>query len=232
MDFLENLLNGHILIPALWFQNIIILTTLLVSIIVFTFQNEYLLIFQISMVLSYVFQYSGINRYFFRKHFQIHYRCTYGRLLETFPHSISGFFLAAYNITDKLKEYKLKTRIISYFILILATKSQFDKKLKGFKYSGIRLNIAAICIFFIFFYSFFGTIRNKTFKKLIINITNYTAGIYYSHYLIGNSYIMKFVLGKKIETFFGNIVVYVVNYILLFFLDKLIGGTKLKHLIK
>ena len=231
-DFLHTLLNGHIFIPALWFQNILILTTLIVSIIVFTFQNYCVLIFQIIMILSYVFQYSGMNNVFFRKHFKLFYYNTYGRMLETLPHSISGLFLATYNIPYKLRKHKFKTVIVSSFILILATTSQIDNQLLGFKYGGIRLNIAAICIFFIFFYSLFDKIKNKKIKNLIDNITNFTAGIYYSHYLIGKSYIMEFLLGRKIKTFFGILVIYSTTYFICFFLDKLIGNTKLKHLIK
>jgi len=60
-DFSLNLLNGHMFIISLWFQNILILTTLIISIIVFLFKNHYLLIFQLLLILSYRFQYSGEN---------------------------------------------------------------------------------------------------------------------------------------------------------------------------
>ena len=231
-ELLYNFLNAHVFIPALWFQNIIILINLIFSIVILTFENDYLLIFQIIMILSYVFQYSGINYHFFRNHFHHFYYTTYGRLVETLPNSISGFFIAASNIHNKLRIRKTKTVIISLFVLLLATGSQFDKKLRGFQYAGVRLNIAAICIFFIFFYVFLDKIINKRIIKFIDFLIHYTAGIYYSHYLVGRSYFVNFILGKKIKTFFGTAIIYLFSYILCFFLDILIGKTKLKHLIK
>ena len=57
-------------------------------------------------------------------------------------------------------------------------------ELKTFKYGGIRLNIAASCIFFIFSLLPIEKIKNKTSIKLIKHITSYTGGIYYMHYFI------------------------------------------------
>ena len=107
--FFHHLLNGHILIVSLWFVNILILTTLLISIIVFLFKDNYILIFQIFFILSYRFQYSGQNYHFFKENTTFHYRLTYGRFLETFPNSLSGFFISSSNLTNKLKMYKLRT---------------------------------------------------------------------------------------------------------------------------
>ena len=39
---------------------------------------------------------------------------------------------------------------------------------------------------------------NRRIKKILDIITNYTAGIYFSHTLIGKGYLMNFLLGKKI----------------------------------
>ena len=150
-DFLSNLLNGHAFIPALWFQNIILLTTLLISIIVFSFKKYYILILQILLILAYIFQYSGLNYTFFQEHFNYLYFNTYGRLADTFPNSITGFFIAGFSIQKKLNSHKLKVVIISLIVLILVSISKLDSKLKSFKYGGLRLNTAAICIFFIFF---------------------------------------------------------------------------------
>ena len=231
-ELLLHLLHAHFFIPALWFQNIIILTTLIISIIIFMFKNDYLLIFQIIMILAYVFQYSGVNYIFFKKNFNWLYYNTYGRLVDTFPDSITGFFIAAFRISDKLKKHKLKIMIINFITLLLVSKSHFDNNLLSFKYGGIRFNIAAICIFFIFFYSLYDKNEKIKIKKFLDLISNYTAGIYFSHFLIGQSYIMKFFLGKKIETIFGSLIIYITSYLMCFILDKIIGNTKLKHLIK
>ena len=72
----------------------------------------------------------------------------------------------------------------------------------------------------------------KLLVKILDKITNYTAGIYFIHYLIGKGYAMKIILGNKIENIFGCLIIYLISYISCFFLDKLIGNTNLKHLIK
>jgi fucose 4-O-acetylase-like acetyltransferase len=230
--FLHNILNGHIFILALWFQNILILTTLVITIIVFFFKNEFLLIFQILMIVSYKFQYSGDNYYFFKKYFRANYYNTYGRFFETLPNSITGFFLAAFCIPNKMQTYKIRTVIISIIVLGIISSNKFENDLKTFKYGGIRLNIASICIFLIFYLSLNSVYINKKIIKIIDISTNYTAGIYFIHYLIGKGYIMNFLLSKKLKTFFGCFIIYIFSFVTCILLDKLIGKTKLRHLIK
>lgn len=231
-NFLENLLNGHVFILALWFQNVLIFTTLIVSIVVLLFKNDYLLIFLLFFILSYTFQYSGINYFFFKKNFTLLYYATFGRFLETLPDSLCGFFIASFNITSILKYYAYKTLFICSCILLFISTYRFKNNLLSFKYAGIRLNTAAICIFLIFFNLPFNKIKNIRIKKLFDNITNYTAGIYFVHYLIGKGYIMKIILGNKIESVFGCLFIYFISYIVCFCLDQLLRNTKLKHLIK
>ena len=229
--FVENLLNGHILVVPLWFQNILILTTLIISIIVFLFKNDYLLIFQFLMILSYKFQYSGDNYRFCKKHFSVHYKLTYGRFFETFPDSLTGFFIGMFEIPNKLKLYKLRTIISCILIIIFISKYHYYDKFLGFKYGGIRKNIAAIFIF-LFFFLTLNKLRNTKIKKILDIITNYTPGIYFIHTILGSGYIMKYCLNNKIETIFGCFILYLISYFCCFFLDKLIGNTKLKHIIK
>ena len=90
--------------------------------------------------------------------------------------------------------------------------------------------IAAICLF-LTFYSF-PNVRNIKIKKALDIITNYTAGIYFTHNLIGRGYIMYYILNNKIHTFYGCLILYLISYSFCFFLDKMIINKKLKHLIK
>ena len=232
-DFFENLLNGHVFILALWFQNILIFTTLIMSIVILLFRNEYLLILLIFIMISYACQYSGINYNFFFLNFTSLYSATYGRFLDTFPSFLSGFFIAEFKIMNKQRKYfQIIIIIICMIILIFISIYKFNYKLLTFKYGGIRLNTAAICIFLIFFNLPFNIIRNIKMKNILDKITNYTAGIYFIHFLIGKGIIMKIILGNKIETVFGCFIIYLISYFSCFLLDKLIGNTKLKHLIK
>ncbi len=230
-DLFHNLLNGHLFYSAMWFQIVLILSTLIISIVVFSVKKYYLLIFQFLMILSYRFQYSGESFSFFYKFFTLHYALTYGRFIDCFPNAITGLMLGVHNIPNYLKLHRIKNIIMNIIILIFVSKYNIDPNLKCFKYGGIRLNIASICIFMIFYLS---NIRfeNEIFIKILDNITNYTPGIYFSHYLIGKGYIMNFILGNKINTLFGCILLYLASYTLCLCLDKFIGKTKLRHLIK
>ena len=101
----------------------------------------------------------------------------------------------------------------------------------GFNYGGIRLNIGAILIFFLFFFSV-DEINNKKTKKILDIITNYTPGIYFLHTILGKGYIMKYILGNKIKTLSGIIILYLFSYILCLLIDKFIGKTRFKYIIK
>ena len=183
------------------------------------------------MILSYICQYSGQNYHFFKKHTTLHYRLTYGRFLETFPHSLSGFILAEFSVPTKLKTFKLRTIIFSIIILITISRYRFFKESLGFKYGGIRRNIAAIFIFLLFVLPL-DKIANTKVIKLMEIITKYTPGIYFLHEFVGTGYNIKFILGNKIDTFFGCIIIYLRSYMLCLFIDKFIGNTNFKHLIK
>ena len=151
---LIGLLNGRFFILALWFQNVLIFTTLLSTIIIFLFKNENVLIFQFLMVLSYRFQYSGENYIFVINHFKGQYKYTFGPFIDTFPHSITGFLIASLKIKNKISIYQIRNRLICIAILIIFSIYDFDSKLLTFRYGGLRLNIASCCIFFIFLLSF------------------------------------------------------------------------------
>ena len=202
-DFSISLINGHILNVVLWFQNILILVTLLFLIIIFLFKKKYLFIFKLLYLLSYILQYSGINYFFFLKNFSTHSRSTFGRFFEAIPLTI---------------------------ILILITKYQIFSEINNFKYGGLRLNLAAFCIFIIF-----SLIPSKIYgfdlkNNVIIKITNYTGGIYFTHYLIGKGFICSSTIFVKKKTILGCTIIYLMSYITSCIGFKLLGNSKLKHL--
>lgn len=229
-DFIINLINGHIFNVVLWFQNILILQTIIFIIIIYLFRLNYILVFQILLIISYLLQYSGVNHKFFKKNFSTHSRSTYGRFVETIPHSITGFFLASIDIMKLIKKKKLNIFLISIIILVTISKYEIFGEPKSFKYGGIRLNIAAFCIFIIF-----SLLPSKIFKinlsnKFIMQITKYTGGIYFTHYLIGKGYLCRSIYYVKKGTFLGCIFIYLISYIVSLIGNKILGKTKFKHL--
>ena len=153
IDFLHNFVNGHIFNCALWFQNILILLTIIFIIIILLFKNTYIYILILLGILAYIFQYTGLNYKFFRKNFSLHYYLTLGRFAEGLPNAVSGFYIASKNFTTILKSKDRITIMNSLIILLFITKFKVFSSIKTFKYGGFRLNIGAICIFlfFIFF---------------------------------------------------------------------------------
>lgn len=224
------LMNGHIYNVVLWFQNILIILTIIFTIVIFSFKKKYLLIFFIISILSYILLYSGFNYYFFIHKYDYRTATTYGRLVEVFPFALTGFYFAKIDSIKFLLKYRKKAILFNFAILIIITKYKIFADIKNFKYGGLRLNIAAINIFIIFSLFPCEIIKSETFFKIIIQISNYTGGIYFTHYLIGRGKICQKILPIKKHTFFGCIITYLISYIICFIGIKVFGKTKFKHL--
>lgn len=149
--FLYDLMNGHMFNVVLWFQNILIMQTLIFLIIIFLFKKNYLIILSELSVIAYILLYSGINYSFFNNNFSFKTSSTIGRLVEVFPFSLTGFFLASTNIFKMLNKYRKITVFNCLAFLIIITKFTIFVDIQNFKYGGFRFNVAGICIFIIFF---------------------------------------------------------------------------------
>lgn len=230
-DFLIGLLSGRIFIVSLWYQNILTFITLIMTIIIFLFKNDYFLIFQILMIISYRFQYSGENYSFFTNNYKNIYSYTYGRIIDIFPEAVTGFFISSFTFKNKIYYNKIRTILISIFILFILSKYNFDESLKNFRYGGLRLNLAAVCLFLSFLLSF-DKLKNSQIIKIIDLFSNYTAGIYFTHLVIGKSISVQLLLGKNINTIFGCFIIYIISYVFCVLIDKIITNATFKNLIK
>ena len=233
LDFFNNLLNGRIFNVSLWFQNILIVLTIIFLIIIFLFKNNYRNILIALGIISYLLQYTGINFKFFNKNLPHKYSVTYGRIAENFPHALTGFYISSINLMTILKSNIRITIINSLIILLFITKFNVFSNIQTFFYGGIRLNIGAICIFFIFFIFPIRKIKNEFLIKIIIKLTNYTGGIYFIHNLIGKGIILNSIftiLKIKRHTLFECIFAYITSNILCLVGIKFCGRTKFKHL--
>ena len=193
-EFIEHLICGHIIYVPLWYLVILIQLTLLFLIIIFIFRNYSLFFFHILIIISYIFQYSGLNYYLVIKYLRLHATFTFGRFFESIPNAITGYTIAYLNLIQKLRIFRFKTWFFSISILIIISKYSVFDNLKTFKYGGLRLNIAASCIFIIFSLLPLENLESKSFQKFIKQITSYTGGIFYMHYLIGSSFLIKKIL--------------------------------------
>ena len=186
-----SLINGHEINFVLWFQNILILLTILFLIIIYIFKKNFLIILFLLTLIAYIFQYSRINYFFFINNFNENSRATFGRFAEAFPNAMTGFYLSSLDVVTKGENHRIKIPFFCVIILILITKFHYYEQLDSsynFKYGGIRLNIGAICIFMIFSLLPFEKIKKKTLIIIISKITSNTGGIYFIHRLIGKGY--------------------------------------------
>lgn len=84
---------------------------------------------------------------------------------------------------------------------------------------------------FIFIFSLFPSDKITNFKieKIIKNMTNYTAGVYYLHLTI-ILYFRNYINPIKNGTLFGLFIIYLICYFICFIGMKIFGKTKLKNL--
>ena len=227
-----SLINGHELNSVLWFQNILILLTILFLIVIFIFKKKYFIIFYILTLSSYSCQYSGINFIFFTSNFKGISAATFGRFVEAFPNAIIGFYLSSIDIITKAKKNIIKVSFICITTLVFITKYHYYDKLDSlynFRYAGFRLNIAAICIFIFFSLLPFEKIKSKIIINIISKITSYTGGIYFIHKLLGKGYFCSHILRIKRGNLFFCIIIYLLSYIISAIGFNLSKKIKLKH---
>ena len=118
--------------------------------------------------------------------------------------------------------------IFSLFILYLIR--DYLKLIKEFYYlKSIILGIGAISLFILFSILPLDNNNNKISNKIIIQITNYTGGVYYLHNKI-REILSHILIVVKNKTLFGCIINYITCYIICFLGFKIFKKTNLKYL--
>ena len=233
LDFMNNLVNGHIFNNALWFQNILIVITIVFEIIILLLRNTYIYILILLAILAYISQYTGLNLKFFTTYFSNNYFLTLGRFAEGLPNAVTGFYIASKSLPTILKKNARITIINSLIIFLFITKFDVFSNIETLRYGGVRLNVGAICIFFIFYLFPFNSIKNKFFINIIIKLTGNTGGIYFIHNLIGRGYILSKILpilAVKRKSLLECIIVFFISHTICFYGTKLFGRTIFRHL--
>ena len=159
-------------IAVLWFHFNLILFTLFFFIISSIMKEHFLFFFQIISVISYVFQYSGINYRFFRQYSEDIWR-SIGNLIETFPIAITAFSLSSIKIYQIFFKSREKWLFFSVLFLYLISNYYIFSIINGFSSSGIKQ------IFISFFlFTFFSLLPleylNSKILFIIKQITKYT----------------------------------------------------------
>ena len=228
-DLKLQLIWGCRYIPQLWFQNALIVMTLVFFLIIFILRKHFLFIFQILLISSYISQYSRyIYKNIFLKYPQYNNK-TISYFFVSIPYAITGFTLGFYKIIEYFHKHKMKTLIISVIIYNSINKYQIFRNIQFLAYQGINLNIQCICIISIFSLFSSDNIKNKFLIKLINIITNYTAGVFYLYIPIKRYFVYHFD-SIKYGTIYGCIIIYLICYVICFFGMLIFRKNKIKYL--
>ena len=224
-DLIIQLVFGQKYHNIFYYQFILIFMTILCTIISFFFNKNFVFIFQMLLIIAYIFQYSYCNLQFFEKYSNV-IKYSLGNICELLPFVVMGVTLRHLNITAKLKSFKYLTIFYIGVIIFLILKFEIFVRLEGFYYAGVLLNIGGIGIFILFsLFSF----KNKILIYILNIITKFTGGIYYIH-CICFRLLQNKILSIKKRTFQGSLLIYIISYIICYIGNKISYKTKYKFL--
>jgi hypothetical protein len=224
-DLIEQLIVGAGYHNLFYFLFILMILTILFTIISLLYNKSSIFIFQISLIVAYILQYSYWNLYFFSQYSNA-IKHSLGEIVEFLPFAVMGFTLRYLDIITKIIQFKDLAIFFSIVIIFLILEFDIFVIIKGFWYPGILLNVGGICIF-ILFSSF--SLQNRKIIIVLKIITKFTGGIYYIHLICRNILRQKFVFIAN-RGFFGSISIYITSYIICCIGNKLSCETKLKFL--
>ena len=95
------------------FQIDLIATIILFLIIRYIFKVNYLTVFYFLMIINYFVEYSKFHEKLF-KYFKRHPTFTIIRTIMVFPFAVIGFTFGAFNIINKIKNFRFQAFIIKY----------------------------------------------------------------------------------------------------------------------
>lgn len=224
-DLIIQLTFGRKYHSIFYYQFNLIFLTILFTIISILFKKSFILIFQMLLIVAYIFQYSYLNLYIFEEYSNI-IQFSLGHIFEFLPFVVIGVTLRHLDITTKLEKFKGLTIIYIGIIFFLTLKFDIFVEIKGFYYPGVLYNIGGTCIFILFSLL---TFTNKKIISILKIITKFTGGIYYIHL------VCFIILKPKIQiitnsTLHGSIAIYIISYIICYLGNKLSFNSKFKFL--
>ena len=224
-NYITHLILGVKISVPFWYLFSVIFFSVFIFIISLIFKQNFLFIIQLSAVIIFIIQYSYIFRIlnFLNKFYKIN-RYPIIHSIGIFPILAFALSCASLKIVVFLKERKLKYILFSYIGIYCLFKLNIFNKL--IEYNGLE-HIFVSLFFFIGFYLLPMENIHSRLKVLIINITNYTNGIYCMHAKMG------FYIRKNLH-FSGSlstcIIIYLIGYFISFFGMKIFNKTKIKYL--
>ena len=219
-------ITGYKIMIVLWFIQILIFFSIFFQIIIFLFKKQSLLILQIFAIISYFIQYKEINyRIFF--YYSPHLRSV-SHIAEMMPIAVTGLTLKNIDIIKILSNKKIKSISFSMISLYFIYNYNLFGQFNGFPYSGIKQNLAGICLFISFSLIPLNSLKFRVIINYIKVITRYTGGIYYLQSI--NFYILSNIKSLNQRPFFMCFIIYVFGYLICTLFTKLFRNNRLKYL--
>ena len=214
-DLVLQLVFGMNYHSIFYYQFNLIFLTIIFSIISLLFKKSFIFIFQILLIVAYIFQYSYWSFNFFREYSYIIY--SLGLLFELLPFAVIGVTLNHLDAISNLENFKILVIFFILVIVFLILKFDIFVRIRGYFYPGIFFNIGGTCIFILFsLFSF----QNKKIIFILKIITKFTGGIYYIH-MICYSVLTRKIFFVLNQTFHGSILIYLICYIICYLGDKM-----------
>lgn len=229
-DLFIQYLIGHSFHRIFWFQFNLIFITLIFFILSFLFKKRIIFILHLSIIISYLLQYSGYNTKLFMEYNYL-IKFPLENIVEVFPCCVYGFFFGFFNIIKIMNNNQFK--IIFFSIIYIYFLFYFDIfiEIKVY-YGGLLNNIGSIFLFICFSLIPFKINKSNCALLFIKLISNYTGGIYYFHKILLDN-IKSSNINVKIfrnKSFTKAIIIYLISYIICYIGIKIFGKTKLKYI--
>ena len=226
-DYIIQIIIGINYLPLFWYLALLILLSLLFTIFAFLFKKYFLFIIQLFGFFIYELHRSSII-YFLKINNLIMILLIF--TIRFVPIAVLGITIGSSDLISILKKNYIRNIIINTFFIYYLFKFQIFKFYEKYLYPDVDTNIiASINFFFIFAIIPLNRITNKKILFILMNITNYTGGIYYLHLFI-SFHLSKIFANVKIRTFYGIFIIYFYSYLICFFGNKAFKRNKLKYL--
>jgi len=221
-ELIIQFITGRKFYTPLWFIFNLIFFSIFFFIISKILNETIFFIFMILIgIICYVFQYNRFIYNFF-KNYTGCIAFSVGHFVTSFPIAITALTFNKINIIQYFEINRYKSLFIIFSILPIIFLNGIPNT-----YEGIEKNLFSLFAFIGFYLLPLNKYLNKSFKKFIYIITNYTNGIYCLHFIM---YLFLKRLFKFHFSLFGCFLLYIICYTISFLGTKIFINYKIKYL--
>jgi len=153
-----------------------------------------------------------------------------GSVIDLMPIVAIGCIFRSMDILSKIKHFSKYFYLLLLNLIFLLFEYDIFVNIPELRFSNVLLFLSAAVIFFILFGSIsFDKIKNKKIILILMNITKFTGGIYYTHPTF-LAYLVKLSSFFKKRNYINALLIYIISYCFCLIGSKLFINNKLKYL--